>query len=143
MKTKFLFIGLVLAGFVFWLTTDQRSFVTDVRESVTQDIELIELCVPSGPCKTLDRNDNAGLSDAIKYLSQAEAKLPPAKTPISSEKLVKIKTRGSQAGTFQHCFRLVEFVGVAEAYLNQIVSDAECRRIDKYLSAYVAIHRLN
>lgn len=143
MKTKLLLVGMFFAGLVLWLVNGQKTFVSDVRASATRDVELIELCVPSGPCKSLDRSDAARLSEAIKYLSQAEPKLPPGKTPISSERLVKLKASGSPSGTFQHCFRLVEFVGVEEAYLNQIATDSECKRVEKYLSAYVAIHKLD
>jgi hypothetical protein len=136
------FVGLIVASLVMWLTTDQKGFMTDVRDSAA-DVELIELCVLSAPCETLDRGDDERLGRAIKYLSQAESKMPPTKTPISSERLVKIKTRGSKIGTFQHCFRMIEFVGAEEAYLNQIATDPECKHVDKYLPSYVAIHKFD
>jgi hypothetical protein len=31
----------------------------------------------------------------------------------------------------------------AEAYLNEIATDPECKKIDKYLSGYAAIHKLD
>lgn len=143
MKTKLLVIGLALAAFLFWLTSTQKSFLTDVRSSATADVGLIELCTRSGQCNSLDRNDAVRFSEALKYLSQAEAKRPPGKTPIAKDRLIKIKMRGSVAGTFQHCFRLVEFVGVDEAYLNEIATDSECSGIEKYLSGYAAIDKLD
>ena len=145
LRIKMLIVGLiVIGGFVVWLLANEYSFQTSVRGIARAGPLRIEVCdlrgvVVVGPCTPIGGPDGKDLQQVTDYLAHARAALPPGKSPILSEKIVRIASPESAQGQYVVCYRFLKFTGFDEAYFNEVSMDAHCQSILKYRSNYVSI----
>ena len=78
-------------------------------------------------------------SALITALSNANASLEPGKVSIVSERILRIRGRGSQTGQYARCYRLVELEGFAEMYVTEVEMDRRCVHIERFMTGSARI----
>jgi hypothetical protein len=136
-----IFLFAVLA--VAWITRTQIKFQHAVRASGGSDVVRFVVCDlpcphPTIPCRIILR-DSPTFSEINNRLMNATATLAPGKVPITVERLLKVESESSRGQPSHQCFRVVEYEGFPNSYLNQIVANSDCTDIEKYAGGYVAL----
>lgn len=134
------FVVLSFVGVAVYLTLFQSKFLDEFKSTINSDVGYLMLCeIHSERCQVIDGSKSSKLSAAIKHLSGAMAKLPPSKAERMSERILRIGKGSLTAKQYVGCYRVIQYVGSEDLYINQITSDPECTRIEKYMPSYVAV----
>lgn len=133
------------AGLLIALYGCQRRFAADIRQIATGPAKALEICtVRQGvafDCRTFQEGSKP-FADVLGALADARATLPPGKVPITRERILRVRSSDSSPGRYARCFRLIEFTGVPEEYLNDVAMDDTCTRIAAYGSGYAAARHI-
>jgi hypothetical protein len=134
--------GIVLSSS---LEACQRRFEADVRQSAADSVKEVSICAlreeRAVDCVILHESDGR-LSELLSALTGARAILPPGKVPITKERILKIRTSDSPPGRFTNCYRLIEFDGFPDEYVNQVEMNEGCIQLISYQSGYVITRRI-
>ena len=148
MKMKFVasagFLAILAGVLVFWLRHENR-FAADLRNTAANAANGVEICeLRNGEARDCVKfNDSAKsskLSNLVRSLSEANSSAPPGKVPVLTEKILRIP--GSAAGQYARCYRLIEFAGFPDEYVNEIEMDSGCLRVTRYRSGYASIPQI-
>jgi len=137
----FAFLVGVIALFV---TRSQSHFLREMKDVATSKVDYLMLCdlrpqQKDGQCRTIGSDLEPQLVEATRLLAGAEAKLPPGKLQIADEKILRIGRGTGASGHYVGCYRVVQYVGVNDIYINDVETDSACTRVETYRPGYVAI----
>jgi hypothetical protein len=144
-KTKWwvLFGVLFIATAATIVTVQQTSFSAELRAVAQSNVDYLMLCgfrrgVTYDPCHTIGPG-GPGLGAALENLSNATTRLPPGHANAAKEMMLRIGRGSLTSRQYVRCFRVVRFAGAERIYINDITTDPDCTRIEKYRAGYVAI----
>jgi hypothetical protein len=143
MKTGFINLTVFAGALVLALCGCQRRFTEEMRLIAADHPTAFELCAfrndVTADCVTLQQGTKP-FSDVLSALAEASATLPPGKVPITKERVLRVV--GQPAGRFSGCYRLIEFTGFPNEYINQVAMNQSCTKIDSYGSGYATTSRI-
>lgn len=132
----FVILGVVLIS----LSGHRSDFARDLR-SVAANSNGMELCNFRGEeaqdCAELGGSPRG--SALLQALSTADASLGPGKNTILSERILRIRARGTATGQYAGCYRLVEFEGFTGIYVTEVEMDRGCVRIARFMTGEARI----
>jgi hypothetical protein len=143
MKARFISLTVFASALVLALCGCQRRFAEDVRLIAANQAKAFEICTfrndVTSDCVTLQQGTKP-FFEVLSALAEARATLPPGKVPITKERVLRVV--GQPAGRFSGCYRLIEFAGFPSEYINEVIMNENCTKIDSYESAYATTSRI-
>jgi hypothetical protein len=137
-------LAILAVVLVFWLRHESR-FAADLRNAAATVASGIEICDfrdgETRGCVTFaDNAKDSALSNLTRSLSDASPSTPPGKVPIVRERILRI--RGHAVGQYARCYRVIEFTGFPDEYVNEVEMDSSCSRVNRYGSGYANIRHI-
>jgi hypothetical protein len=112
-----------------------RRFAADVRAAAKGKISSLQICHiqkdPAPDCIALEPGSK-GFSDVVGALKVAQPTIPPGKSKVTRERVLKIESLGGS----EQCYRLLEFADFPDEYMSKVLMNRDCTQIVEYKAGY-------
>jgi hypothetical protein len=130
-----------LPGAVGLVFRHSGHFAADLRRSVTQAHEGLELCgfqsEKTQECIVLSRTERgAEFTELVDTLSAAAWTDSPGKARVARVRILRIREVGYPARGYSKCYRLSEYEGFPAEYIEEVTMDPACTFIRRYEPGY-------
>lgn len=135
----------LLVQFTYAIGKDQDDqFLNEIRHDIQPEPEYFMLCnmhaqaIP-GNCDVADASSGGRLTSLIHSMQLAKPSTHPTKVPKAQERMLIIGRGKPILKQYVGCYRLIQFVGFEETYLNRVKAAPECAHVVRYDVEYVSL----